>query len=75
MSGDDGRVDRLLAIARAILAGPDLTADDALMEHGATSLSVVRIVVEANRTLQLEINPGEVDGALTVRNLARAATT
>ncbi|MFC0527589.1 acyl carrier protein [Phytohabitans kaempferiae] len=68
------RVDRILAIARRILAEPGITADDELTEHGGTSLSIVRIVAETSRTLHLDINPRDLDGTVTVRNLARVAT-
>jgi acyl carrier protein len=67
------RVDRILAIAREILSKVDLTADDELTGHGGTSLSIVRIVAVASRALNLDINPRELDGAVTVRNLARIA--
>lgn len=66
------RVDRILAIVREILASPDITADDDLTDHG-TSLSIVRIIAVASRTLDADINPREVDGPVTVRSLARVA--
>jgi hypothetical protein len=69
------RVDRILAIAREILSRPDLTADDELMANGGTSLSIVRILAVASRTLDLDINPRDINGTVTVRNLARTATT
>ena len=70
----DRRVDGVLAIARAILSVPGLAADDELTGNGATSLSIVRIILETRLVLHLEINPADLDGVLTVRNLARAAT-
>ncbi len=68
------RIDRILAIAREILSRPGITADDELTGHGGTSLSIVRIVAVASRTFDLDINPREVAGTITVRNLALAAT-
>ncbi|MEV4706150.1 acyl carrier protein [Actinoplanes sp. NPDC049316] len=64
----------ILAIARHVLDRPALTADDDLPGHGATSLSIVRIVAEAHRSLGLDLDPGAHDGVLTVRVLARRAT-
>jgi len=67
------RVDAILAIAREVLSHVDIAADDDLMQHGGTSLSIVRIVAMASRALNLDINPRDVDGALTVRRLAVVA--
>lgn len=66
-------VDVVLEIAREVLSQPDLSADDDLMRHGGTSLSIVRIVALASRSLDLDINPRDVDGAITARGLAGAA--
>jgi acyl carrier protein len=63
----------ILAIAREILSAPGITADAALADHGGTSLSIVRIIAEASRALGLDINPRDLDGTVTVRNLARVA--
>lgn len=68
------RVDRILAIAREILSRPHITADDELTEHGGTSLSIVRIVAVASCTLDLDIDPRDLAGTITVRKLARVAT-
>jgi acyl carrier protein len=67
------RIGRILAIARNVLSKPDITADDQLADHGGTSLSIVRIVAEASRTLDLDINPRDLGETVTVRNLARVA--
>ncbi len=72
---DEARVEQLLAIARTVLSVPHLAADDELRSHGGTSLSIVRILAMANRTLGLDINPRDVDAALTIRTLARVART
>jgi acyl carrier protein len=73
MDTDEERIDRILAIARDVLSKPDLTADDDLADHGGTSLSIVRIVAVASRALDLDINPRDLDGMVTVRNLAGVA--
>jgi len=70
---DEQRIGRILAIARNVLSDPDITADDELADHGGTSLSIIRIVAEASRALDLDINPRELGETVTVRNLARVA--
>lgn len=70
---DDDRVGQVLHIVRTVLAKPDLDADDEVMDHGGTSLSVVRILAEARQTLHLTINPRDLNGSVTARGLARAA--
>jgi acyl carrier protein len=67
------RAGRILAIAREVLSEPGITADDELTDHGGTSLSIVRIIAVASRTLGLDINPRDLEGTVTVRNLARVA--
>jgi acyl carrier protein len=66
------RVDRILDVIREVLARPDLGADDEVMDHGGTSLSVVRILAEAKNVLGLNINPRDLGGAVTARSLAGA---
>jgi len=70
---DEERVDRILAIARHVLSTPDVAPDDELADHGGTSLSIIRIVAEASRALGLDIDPRDLGGTVTVRNLARVA--
>jgi acyl carrier protein len=73
MRADEERVGQILAIAREVLADPGVSPDDKLADRGGTSLSIVRIVAEASQALDLDINPRDLDGAITVRNLARVA--
>jgi acyl carrier protein len=70
---DDNRVGQVLDIIRKILSKPDLGADDEVMEHGGTSLSLVRILAETRNALQLTINPRDLNGTVTARSLAEAA--
>jgi acyl carrier protein len=70
---EDGRVDQVLAIVRDILANRTMTADDDVMEHGGTSLSIVRILAAASQALNLSINPRDLNGVVTARSLASAA--
>jgi hypothetical protein len=70
---EDQRVDQILAIVREVLAKPHLTADDEVMDHGGTSLSILRILTETRQTLHLNVNPRDLNGSVTARSLARAA--
>jgi acyl carrier protein len=70
---DEERVGRVLAIAREVLSEPDISPDDELADHGGTSLAIVRIIAVTSRTLGLDIQPRDLDGTVTVRNLARVA--
>jgi len=67
------QVDEILTIVRDVLAKPTLGADDEVMDHGGTSLSVVRILAETRRTLNLDIDLRDLHGTVTARSLARAA--
>jgi Phosphopantetheine attachment site len=67
------RIDLILDVIRKVLAMPDLAADDEVMDHGGTSLSIVRILAETKNILGLNINPRDLGGAVTARSLAGAA--
>jgi acyl carrier protein len=69
----DVRVGQVLAIVREVLSSNDIAADDEVMDHGGTSLSIVRILVMASRDLGLNINPRDLNGVVTARSLALAA--
>jgi hypothetical protein len=69
----DVRVGQVLAIVREVLSSSDIAADDEVMDHGGTSLSIVRILVMASRDLGLNINPRDLNGVVTARSLALAA--
>ncbi|WP_176710466.1 acyl carrier protein [Micromonospora sediminicola] len=66
-------VDRVLAIVREVLSRPDLGPDDEVMDFGGTSLSILRILAETKRVLDLNVNPRDLNGAVTAHNLVRAA--
>jgi hypothetical protein len=70
---DRDRLGQVLHIVRTVLARPDLSADDDVMDHGGTSLSVVRILAETSKSLHLTINPRDLNGSVTARSLAEAA--
>lgn len=67
------RVGQVLAIVREVLSSSDMAADDEVMDHGGTSLSIVRILAMASKNLGLNINPRDLNGVVTARNLALAA--
>lgn len=69
----DERIDQILAIVREVLANPNLNAADEVMEHGATSLAIVRILTETSNRLDLTINPRDLNGVVTAVNLAQVA--
>jgi acyl carrier protein len=69
----DRQVQKILAIVRGVLAKPDLGADDDVMDHGGTSLSVVRILTESEQALGLTVDPRELNGTVTAHNLVQAA--
>ena len=70
---EDEHIDQVRAIIRAVLSRPDLGDDDDVMDHGGTSLSVVRILAEAGRVLGADINPRDLAGSVTARSVAGAA--
>jgi acyl carrier protein len=70
---DEERVGRILAIVREVLSEPVITSDDELADHGGTSLAIVRIIAMASRALGLDIQPRDLDGTVTARNMARVA--
>lgn|GEM_PF-6305100 len=63
----------ILAIVREVLPGRPVAADDELALHGATSLSIVRIIAVAARDLGLDIDPRDLTGPATARALAAVA--
>ena len=66
---------RILDIAQAILDTSDLGPDDELADHGATSLSLVRILATIHQTLGADVDPRDLTGRFTAHNLAVAART
>lgn len=66
---------RILDITHAILNTTGLRADDDFAEHGATSLSLVRILATLHQTVGVDVDPRDLTGRFTARNLALAAQT
>jgi acyl carrier protein len=73
LSVETTRIDLILGIVRSVLDRPGIGPDDEVMDHGGTSLSLVRILTETGRALQVNINPRDLDGIVTARSLANAA--
>jgi acyl carrier protein len=69
-----GIVDAILGTARELLARPALAPDDDFFDHGATSLSFVRILAEINRRYGVVILPAELTD-VTARGLGAYVTT
>lgn len=65
--------EQILTIVRDVLAEPGLGVDDEVMDHGGTSLSIVRILTQVGSGLGVTVNPRDLGGVVTARNLARAA--
>lgn len=72
-TSDEKVVGAILAIARDVLSAPALGADDDLADHGATSLSLTRIIAEAHQALGLDIDGRDLPTRITVCELAKAA--
>jgi hypothetical protein len=60
----------VLRIAREVLGRPGLQLDDDVFDHGATSLSFVRILAQINRDLHVAVAAAALDGVATPRNIA-----
>lgn len=69
---DTQTADRMLEIVRLVLGRPSLGHDDEVMDHGGTSLAVVRIMAEARSRWSYEVDPRDLDGVVSARSLARA---
>lgn len=64
---------RIVDISHTVLGTSGIGADDDLADHGATSLSLVRILATLHQTLGVDVDPRELGGRFTARNLAVAA--
>jgi hypothetical protein len=62
----------LLEIVRGVLGRPGLGPDDDVLDHGGTSLSVVRILAAARADLGIDIDPRDLGGVVSARSLAGA---
>jgi acyl carrier protein len=60
----------VLGIARNVLGKPALGPDDDLFDHGATSLSFVRVLAQIKQELKVMVRAADLDGEVTARALA-----
>lgn len=60
----------VLRIVREVLGRPAVQLDDDVFDHGATSLSFVRILAQINRDLNVRVAAAALDGVATPRNIA-----
>jgi acyl carrier protein len=61
-------------IVRDVLGQPAVGLDDDMFDHGATSLSFVRVLAEINRRFHVMVHAAELGGVASPRNLAACAT-
>ncbi len=59
----------VLTIARDVLGKPDLGPEDDLFDHGATSLSFVRVLAQIRQELQVMVRAADLDGEVTARKM------
>jgi|GEM_PF-5313210 len=72
--GDDpesaSTVEEVAELVREILDRPDLPADADIFDHGATSLSFVRILAQIRQRYGVSIDVTELDGEAAATTLA-----
>jgi hypothetical protein len=62
--------DTILRIVREVMGNHGLGAQDDLFDHGATSLSFVRVLAQIKQELQVMVHAPDLDGVVTARSLA-----
>jgi len=60
----------VLKIVRAVLGKPALGPEDDLFDHGATSLSFVRVLAQIKQECQVTVRAADLDGEVTAHHLA-----
>jgi acyl carrier protein len=60
----------VLKIVREVLAKPHLGPQDDVFDHGATSLSFVRVLAQIKQELKVMVRAADLDGEVTARSLA-----
>ena len=69
----DEVVDTALDVIRDLLGVDTIGPDDDAIDHGATSLVVVRILTEAGKRIGRPVNPRSLGGVVSARRIAEAA--
>jgi hypothetical protein len=67
LAGTEGAI---LQIVHQVLGRSGIGLDDDLFDHGATSLSFVRVLAQINAQLHVMVHVAALGGAATARNLA-----
>lgn len=62
--------EKVLAIVEDVLRRRDIGLDGDLFDHGATSLSFVRVLGHIHQRLNVLVKPADLGGSATVRGLA-----
>jgi phosphopantetheine binding protein len=65
-----GPQDEVLGIVREVLGRADMGPDDDVFDHGATSLSFVRILARINQRCGVMVHAAALGGLATARNMA-----
>jgi acyl carrier protein len=60
----------VLKIVRDVLGKPAIGPGDDLFDHGATSLSFVRVLAQIKQECQVMVRATDLDGEVTAHNLA-----
>jgi acyl carrier protein len=60
----------VLKIVRDVLGKSAVGPEDDLFDHGATSLSFVRVLAQIKQEYQVMLRAANLDGEVTARNLA-----
>jgi acyl carrier protein len=60
----------VLKIVRDVLGKPAIGPEDDLFDHGATSLSFVRVLAQIKQECQVMVRAADLDGEVTAHNLA-----
>ena len=73
MGHEKQMVAAITQIVREVLGKPGIGADDDVFDHGATSLSFVRILAQIHQVFGVPVHPADLGGWATARTLAAAA--
>ncbi len=65
-----GPQEEILGIVREVLGRSDVGLDDDVFDHGATSLSFVRILAQINQRCHVMVHAAALGGLATPRNMA-----
>jgi acyl carrier protein len=68
-NGAEGSVGKVAELARAILE-PDISSEEDLFDQGATSLSLVRLILDVNAAFGLSLTGAELAGSASIVNIS-----